>query len=189
MPAASDLDAATVPLVASASASGAPALPIDELTLADFDFTLPEARIALRPTHPRDAARLLVVRPKAGITRRFADRIVRDLPNLLDPGDVLVFNDTKVIPAQLRGVRLRGGSRSRVSATLHQRLAGNCWTAFTRPAKRIAMGDTILFQDADGAASVTARVAAREEDGAETHVIDIEGDALDAANDTLGHVE
>ena len=69
-----------------------------------FDFELPENRIALRPAEPRDAARLLFVRP--GVP--FADRAVRDLPELLQPGDVLVFNDTKVIPAQLKGIRQRG---------------------------------------------------------------------------------
>ena len=68
-----------------------------------FDFDLPEERIALRPAEPRDAARLLVVRPGEGL----ADKVVRDLPSLLEPGDVLVFNDTKVIPAQLRGIRRR----------------------------------------------------------------------------------
>ena len=68
-----------------------------------FDFDLPEQHIALRPASPRDAARLLVVRPGEGLE----DRTVRDLPSLLGPGDVLVFNDTKVIPAQLRGIRLR----------------------------------------------------------------------------------
>ena len=69
-----------------------------------FDFDLPDERIALRPAEPRDAARLLVVEPGAA----FEDRIVRDLPSLLEPGDVLVFNDTKVIPAQLSGIRRRG---------------------------------------------------------------------------------
>ena len=80
-----------------------------------FDFDLPDDRIALRPAEPRDAARLLVVRPGAA----FEDRIVRDLPSLLDPGDLLVFNDTKVIPAQLSGVRRRGDAVAQIDATLH----------------------------------------------------------------------
>ena len=79
-----------------------------------FDFDLPEDRIALRPAEPRDAARLLVVRPGEA----FADRIVRDLPELLSPGDLLVFNDTKVIPAQLNGMRHRGENAAAVDATL-----------------------------------------------------------------------
>ena len=84
-----------------------------------FDFDLPEDRIALRPAEPRDCARLLVVRPG----RPFADFSVRDLPDLLRPGDALVFNDTKVIPAQLRGLRRRGDAQARVEATLHMRVA------------------------------------------------------------------
>ena len=83
-----------------------------------FDFDLPEERIALRPENPRDAARLLVVRPQGA----FEDRIVRDLPSLLDPGDLLVFNDTKVIPAQLSGIRRRGDASAQVDATLHMRI-------------------------------------------------------------------
>ncbi|MFY7976222.1 MAG: S-adenosylmethionine:tRNA ribosyltransferase-isomerase, partial [Brevundimonas sp.] len=69
---------------------------------ADFDFDLPEDRIALRPVEPRDAARLLIVREGA-----LADHVVRDLPGLLQPGDALVFNDTRVIPARLDGIRVR----------------------------------------------------------------------------------
>ncbi len=83
-----------------------------------FDFDLPDDRIALRPENPRDAAKLLVVRPQGA----FEDRIVRDLPSLLDPGDVLVFNDTKVIPAQLSGIRRRGDASAQVDATLHMRI-------------------------------------------------------------------
>jgi S-adenosylmethionine:tRNA ribosyltransferase-isomerase len=83
-----------------------------------FDFELPEDLIALRPAEPRDAARLLVVR--GGI--RLDDRSVRDLPELIAPGDVLVFNDTRVIPAQLKGTRHRGEAVARVDATLHMHL-------------------------------------------------------------------
>ena len=106
-----------------------------------FDFDLPEERIALRPAEPRDAARLLVVRPDGA----FEDRIVRDLPSLLDPGDVLVFNDTKVIPAQLAGIRRRGDASAQVDATLHMRVAPDRWLAFVRPGKRVAAGDRIHF--------------------------------------------
>ena len=96
-----------------------------------FDFELPPERIALRPVVPRDAARLLVVRP--GVTPEFEDRGVRDLPDLLRPGDALVVNDTKVIPARLRGRRIGRGGRSRaIEATLHRRLDGARWRAFVQ---------------------------------------------------------
>src|SRR4051812_37202434 len=95
-----------------------PAMRVDE-----FDFELPEERIALRPASPRDAARLLVVQP----SEQFADRTIGDLPKLLRAGDVLVFNDTKVIPAQLRGVRERDGSTSEIGVTLIERIDGATW--------------------------------------------------------------
>src|SRR5262245_24130726 len=99
-----------------------------------FDFELPPARIALRPIVPRDAARLLVVRPEA--TPVFDDRGVRDLPDLLHPGDALVVNDTKVIAARLRGRRIgRGSVEPAIEATLHRRLDGARWLAFVKPAK------------------------------------------------------
>ncbi|WP_430912310.1 tRNA preQ1(34) S-adenosylmethionine ribosyltransferase-isomerase QueA [Methylobacterium sp. sgz302541] len=107
-----------------------------------FDFELPEARIALRPPVPRDAGRLLVVRPGEAL----ADRAVRDLPALLSPGDALVFNDTRVIPARLEGVRLRAGLPAiRVEAMLHRREAPDLWRAFARPGKRLAVGDALRF--------------------------------------------
>src|SRR5207253_9866365 len=101
-----------------------------------FDFELPPERIALRPASPRDAARLLVVRP--GVTPEFDDRGVRDLPDLLRPGDALVVNDTRVVPARLSGRRIRRGSTSPgIEATLHQRLDGARWRAFVKPAERL----------------------------------------------------
>src|SRR5438046_1633599 len=106
-----------------------------------FDFELPEDRIALRPAEPRDAARLLVVRPGAALD----DRHVGDLPDLLEPGDLLVFNDTKVIPAQLAGIRRRSDNAAAIDATLHMRTAPDRWKAFVRPAKRVAVGDRISF--------------------------------------------
>ena len=106
-----------------------------------FDFDLPEERIALRPAEPRDSARLLIVKP--GETLQ--DCVVRDLPSLLREGDVLVFNDTKVIPAQLKGMRKRGEAVAQVEATLHMRVAPDRWQAFMRPGKRIAAGDRIHF--------------------------------------------
>ncbi len=112
---------------------------------ADFDFHLPDDRIALRPASPRDAARMLVVRDGG-----FSDHGVRDLPDFLRPGDALVFNDTRVIPARLSGVRQRLGSEGEtltvdVEATLHHRDAPDAWSAFMRPGKRIKVGDRIIF--------------------------------------------
>lgn len=101
-----------------------------------FDFDLPEANIALRPARPRDSARLLLVEGEA-----MADRTVLDLPDLLQPGDVLVFNDTRVIPAQLEGRR----GEAKIGATLHKRHDLRRWWAFVRNAKRVRIGDTITF--------------------------------------------
>ena len=117
-----------------------------------FDFDLPEDRIALRPVRPRDAARMLVVEGTEG----FADRTVRDLPDLLRAGDVLVFNDTRVIPAQLEGRR----GEARIGATLHKRLDLRRWEAFLRNAKRVREGDLIEF-----GAGVSALAEERRTDG------------------------
>lgn len=109
-----------------------------------FDFDLPPDRIALRPVEPRDAARLLVVRP--GEAPELDDRCIRDVPDLLRPGDVLVVNDTKVIPARLKGRRIgRGDAEPAIEATLHRRLDGSRWRAFVRPAKRLIPGDVVRF--------------------------------------------
>jgi S-adenosylmethionine:tRNA ribosyltransferase-isomerase len=117
-----------------------------------FDFDLPAERIALRPVRPRDAARLLCV-DGAGI----ADRGVGDLPGLLQPGDVLVFNDTRVIPAQLEGRR----GDARIGATLHKRHDLRSWWAFVRNARRVRTGDSIDF-----GGGVTAVAIERGADGA-----------------------
>ena len=101
-----------------------------------FDFALPPERIALRPASPRDSARLLLV---AGDT--LADRVVADLPELLRAGDVLVFNDTRVLPAQLEGAR----GDARIGATLHKREGPREWRAFLRNARRVREGDRIDF--------------------------------------------
>lgn len=109
-----------------------------------FDFELPEEAIALRPASPRDSARLLVVRP--GAPAELEDRVVRDLPDLLEPGDLVIFNDTRVIPARLTGVRTReGGSSVAIEATLHKREGTDRWRAFVRPAKRLRIGDRVRF--------------------------------------------
>jgi S-adenosylmethionine:tRNA ribosyltransferase-isomerase len=111
----------------------------------DFDFDLPEACIALRPARPRDAARLLHV-DAAGV---LADKQVLDLPDLLRAGDLLVFNDTRVIPAALAGTRaaraVGGGGAVTAEINLHKRAGPDRWRAFVRPAKRLRIGDTIEF--------------------------------------------
>jgi S-adenosylmethionine:tRNA ribosyltransferase-isomerase len=120
-----------------------------------FDFELPPERIALRPVRPRDAARMLVV----AANEAPADRLVRDLPGLLRRGDVLVFNDTRVIPAQLEGRR----GDARIGATLHKRIDLRRWQAFVRNAKRLRVGDRIDFP-----ADVSATAEERHADGSWT---------------------
>ncbi len=106
-----------------------------------FDFDLPDDRIALEPADPRDSARLLLVKPGDGLE----DRQVRELPELLRPGDALVFNDTRVMRTALAGERWRDGNRARVSVNLHKRVDASRWRAFAQPAKRLAVGDRIQF--------------------------------------------
>jgi len=125
-----------------------------------FDFYLPEDNIALRPASPRESARLLRIMPPD----RLMDYHVRDLPRLLQPGDALVFNDTKVIPARLQGQRRRPAGQSaaaggqepaaadysiaHISITLHQRVSGDQWRAFVKPARRLRLGEEIVFTPA-----------------------------------------
>lgn len=147
---------------------------------SDFDFDLPEERIALRPVEPRDSARLLVVGGGA-----LDDRIVRDLPDLLQPGDALVFNDTRVIPARLSGTRTRSGPDGEalsvaVEATLHHRDAPDAWSAFMKPGKRLKPGDRVDFAD------LTAVIDAKGEDGLVTLRFDRSGPALDDAIREIG---
>lgn len=116
-----------------------------------FDFELPQELIALRPASPRDMARMLVLEGEAT-----TDRTVRDLPDILQPGDCLVFNDTRVIPAQLEGRR----GEARLGATLHKREGLRDWRAFVKNAKRLKDGDLIDFGQ-----GVTARAVNRGDDG------------------------
>ncbi len=141
------------------------------MKLSDFDFDLPQDRIALRPAKPRDAARLLVV---DGDGRR--DLHVRDLPDRLAPGDVLVVNDTRVIPARLTGVRTRGEHAVKVEATLHKRFARDAWSAFMRPGKRLAVGDTVRFGE-----GLDAVIAAKHDGGEVELRFSADGPTLDAA--------
>lgn len=152
-----------------------------------FDFDLPEDHIALRPAEPRDSAKLLVVRPERTLT----DRIVSDLPGLLDPGDLLIFNDTKVIPAQLAGTRYRGEASAHVDATLHMRVAPDQWLAFMRPAKRLAVGDRIRFGH-DGEVcflgKLDATVLEKHEAGEILLGFELSGAFLDEALHAVGHI-
>jgi S-adenosylmethionine:tRNA ribosyltransferase-isomerase len=152
-----------------------------------FDFDLPEERIALRPASPRDAARLLVV----GEGGTHDDRVVADLPGLLRPGDVMVFNDTRVLPAQLVGQRLRGEASARIEATLHMRVGPERWRAFLRPAKRAAVGDRIAFGhtgDLCLAGTLNATVEEKGEGGEALLAFEFSGAALDEALYAVGHV-
>ncbi|MEM9632543.1 MAG: tRNA preQ1(34) S-adenosylmethionine ribosyltransferase-isomerase QueA [Pseudomonadota bacterium] len=149
-----------------------------------FDFELPNERIALRPARPRDAARMLVVRP--GQKKVLSDEGVRNLPDMLEPGDALVFNDTKVIPAQLEGKRIRGDAVAGISATLHLRSAPDQWHAFVRPAKKLQIDDVVVFSNDD--TSLTARVIKKSEGGEVLLAFEKSGPDLDVAIASVGHI-
>jgi S-adenosylmethionine:tRNA ribosyltransferase-isomerase len=144
-----------------------------------FDFPLPPERIALRPARPRDSARLLVVRPGG-----LEDHAVRDLPDLLEPGDQLVVNDTRVIPARLSGRRIGRGPETLIEATLHKRLDGARWLAFARPGKRLAVGDVVRFGDEGKVCflgQLDATVEAKGQGGEVTLAFSFHGPVLDQA--------
>jgi S-adenosylmethionine:tRNA ribosyltransferase-isomerase len=143
------------------------------MRLADFDFDLPRERIADKPAEPRDGARLLVV-PAAGA---FEDRRITDLPNLLRPGDLLVCNDTKVIPARLVGTR----GAATIEITLAHDLGGGSWRVFAKGARRLHPGDRIVF-----APDFAAEVMAKEPDGLVALRFDSEGKAFAAALERHG---
>ena len=112
-----------------------------------FDFDLPQERIALRPLKPSHDALLLEVNPKS---QKFSDHQVKDLPTLLRPGDVLVFNNTRVIPARLVGRRIgRGNTAPKIEVTLHKKVEENIWLAFAKPGKKLQIGDQIAFGEKD----------------------------------------
>ena len=158
----------------------------------EFDFDLPESLIALRPARPRRAARLLVVEPGPA-DAPFGDARVEDLPDLLSPRDLLVFNDTRVIPARLRGERWRAGVDLPVSCELmlHRRLDESRWLAFARPAKRLKPGDRIRFGGEGRVCllgTLDATVEARGERGEVTLAFDFAGATLDEAIAALGEM-
>jgi S-adenosylmethionine:tRNA ribosyltransferase-isomerase len=154
-----------------------------------FDFELPDEAIALRPVSPRDAARLLVVGgPAAGGVE---DRTVRDLPALLQPGDALVFNDTRVIAAALDGVRIRGELRANVSFNLIRRVDASHWRALARPAKRLEVGDRVQLGESGEMCflnTLDATVSARGEAGEVELAFDFAGPDLDAAIAAAGRM-
>ncbi len=162
------------------------------MKLSDFDFDLPEELIALRPARPRDAARLLVVRPGEDPARpALRDATFRDLPDFLRAGDVLVFNDTKVIPAMLTGRRVRQGASSmpKIIANLHRREDAATWRAFVRPAKKLQVGDRILFGLSGAGCSVDELWGEVVEKGAGGEVVlrfSCPGQELDAALARVG---
>jgi S-adenosylmethionine:tRNA ribosyltransferase-isomerase len=154
------------------------------VSLSEFDFELPPDRIAQAPVRPRDAARLLCVRASALThdgegTARLADHTVRDLPDLLRTGDVLVVNDTRVIPAQLTAWR----GDARIGITLDQPQPDGTWHALARNARRLHAGDLLRF---DGGGELSAIVTARDPDGGVTLQFDRRDDAFAAALQQAG---
>ena len=145
------------------------------MRLSDFDFDLPADRIALRPASPRDQARLLLVNGET-----LTDCKVCDLPDLLRPGDLLVLNDTRVIPARLKGVRTRGDSRIAVQATLLSKVLPDTWLALMRPAKKLQVQDKLDF------GSLAATVIHKGERGEILLTFAAEGAELDAAIEAEG---
>ena len=158
------------------------------MQLDDFDFHLPEERIALRPARPRDSARMLVVRP--GEEPELLDRSVADLASFLKAGDVLVFNNTRVIPAQLEGKRIgRGDTAPKIAVTLHKRRSADVWSGFTRPARKLEIGDRVAFA-ADCTfcygGALMATVVAKGEGGEVDYRFDRAGEELDIELSRVG---
>lgn len=152
-----------------------------------FDFELPDDRIALTPANPRDAARLLVVRPRTELE----DRGVGDLPALLRPGDALVLNDTRVIPAALEGLRVRDDGQARIALTLVKRLDASHWRALAKPAKRLGVGDRIQLGREGNVCfkgELHATVAAKGEVGEVDLAFSLHSAFLDEAIDELGRM-
>jgi S-adenosylmethionine:tRNA ribosyltransferase-isomerase len=146
------------------------------MRVSEFDFELPENLIALHPAEPRDSARLLLVRPGEALE----DRHIPDLLEILQPGDVLVVNDTRVLPAELRGTRVRGETRANVSFNLHKRVDAHTWRAFARPAKKLALLDELELGNGQ-ADALKARVAGKGDTGEVTLEFELGGAQLDEA--------
>lgn len=153
-----------------------------------FDFHLPEDRIALRPASPRESARLLVVPAGEGV---FADHHIADLPDLLRAGDLLVVNDSRVLPASLTATRparaVGGGGPATVTLNLHKRLDERTWAAFARPAKRLRIGDTLCVGE-DLPESLQAEVLAKHDGGEVELQFSRSGPDLDRAIEACGEM-
>jgi S-adenosylmethionine:tRNA ribosyltransferase-isomerase len=148
-----------------------------------FDFELSQELIALRPAAARDSAQQLIVRP--GVEPELADDVVSNLPSHLNPGDVLVFNDTRVIPARLSGRRVgRGDAEPHIEVTLHMRTGEAGWKAFAKPGRKLAVGHTICFGakgEACYAGVLTATVEAKGDGGEIDLAFSLHGAYLDEA--------
>lgn len=157
------------------------------MRVSDFDFELPPEQIALRPASPRDSSKLLLVKPDA-----LEDHIFRELPDFLREGDVLVFNNTRVIPAALSGHRFgRGGTTPKISALLHMRLDASRWKAFVKPAKKLEAGDRVRFGGEGKVCllgSLEATVEEKGEAGEITLAFDFSGPVLDEAIAAVGEM-
>jgi len=157
------------------------------MRVSDFDFELPPERIALRPASPRDSSRLLVVRQDA-----LEDHVFRELPEMLRAGDVLVFNNTRVIPAALSGHRIgRLGTTPKIEALLHMRLGGHRWKAFVKPAKKLERGDRVRFGGEGKVCllgTLDATVEEKGEAGEVTLAFDFHGPVLDEAIAMVGEM-
>lgn len=145
-----------------------------------FDFTLPPERIALRPLEPRESARLLRVLSDSDT---FENHYIRDLPELLRPSDILIVNDTKVIPARLDGIRIRGAAQAKIEVMLHQRIDAAQWWAFIRPAKKLLPGEEIIF-----APTLKATLIEKKEGGECLLAFSLHGPELDAQIAALGQM-
>lgn len=159
--------------------------------LSAFDFALPEDRIALAPVQPRDGARLLQVVPAADAlvsAPSLSDHIFSELPDLLLPGDLLVFNDTRVIPARLVGERRRGDLTLSIEALLLKRLGPERWSAFAKPGKRLKPGDQVEFfrKETPEAGWLRGEILAKAENGEIDIAFGESGAALDAAIARIG---
>jgi S-adenosylmethionine:tRNA ribosyltransferase-isomerase len=153
------------------------------MRLSDFDFDLPEANIALRPAEPRETARLLVV--SAGNDAPFEDATIRAFLRHLSPKDIVVFNDTRVIPAQLSACRVRDGAAAKVEIMLHKRVAPDQWLVMAKPGKKLRKDDSIVFQ---GNSALVATVADKSEDGDILLLFNRAGADLDAEIAITGRV-
>ncbi|AGA64920.1 S-adenosylmethionine:tRNA ribosyltransferase-isomerase [Liberibacter crescens BT-1] len=152
-----------------------------------FDFDLPDHSIALRPTYPRDFSRLMVAYSHPSV--HFSHHRMCDLLTFLKPNDVIIFNNTKVIPAQLQGFRVRQGyAEVRLSILLHVRISDDSWRAFPSSGKKIRQGDTIYFSSEDKKIQLSALVLEKHETGEITLVFSKSGEELDAQINIIGKI-